>query len=117
MQYVQRDDLSSVPSVVMIIRHAEKPAAGGTPKGVSADGLTDPESLTPRGWQRAGALVGLFVGDSSGRQNPRLPTPSHLFASQVGPQSSSRRPLETLQPLAERLGVTIDSRFLKEELG
>ena len=101
----------------MIVRHAEKPAGSGTPKGVSADGLTDPESLTPRGWQRAGALVGLFVANPSDRQNPRLPTPSHLFASQVGPQSSSRRPLETLQPLAERLGLTIDLRFLKEELG
>ena len=103
--------------VVMIVRHAEKPAGSGTPKGVTADGLPDPESLTPRGWQRAGALVGLFVPDPSASRRPSLPTPTHLLASQVGPQSSSRRPLETLQPLGDRLGLTIDVRFLKEELG
>ena len=103
--------------IAMIIRHAEKPAGGGAPKGVSADGLPDPESLTPRGWQRAGALVGLFSPDPADQREPRLPTPTHLFASQVGPQSSSRRPLETLEPLSERLGLTIDARFLKEELG
>jgi broad specificity phosphatase PhoE len=106
-----------MPLIAMIIRHAEKPAGGGAPKGVSADGLPDPESLTPRGWQRAGALVGLFSPDPADQREPRLPTPTHLFASQVGPQSSSRRPLETLEPLSERLGLTIDARFLKEELG
>jgi broad specificity phosphatase PhoE len=93
----------------MIIRHAEKPTPG-VDHGVDADGSSDTESLTPRGWQRAGALVGLFAGG-------RLPTPTHLFASKVGPQSSSRRPLQTLQPLSERLRVPTDTTFLKEELG
>jgi hypothetical protein len=45
-----------------------------------------------------------------------LPTPSHLFASEIGPHSQSRRPIETLQPLAERLGLTIAEPFLQDVL-
>jgi hypothetical protein len=52
-----------VELVVMIIRHAEKPLTPDPPHGVSIDGLADPDSQTPRGWQRAGALVGLFSGE------------------------------------------------------
>ena len=106
-----------MPPLIMLIRHAEKPVPGRAPFGVSVDGAPDPESLTPRGWQRAGALVGMFVGSATEGRPSRLPTPTHLFASRIGPGSSSRRPFETLQPLSERLGLTIDSRFLKEELG
>ena len=103
-------------SVVILLRHAEKPRDGSPARGVTIDGDPDPESLTPRGWQRAGALVGLFVQDPSEARSPRLPTPTHLFASRVGEGSSSRRPHETLLPLSERLGLDVDSRFRKEEL-
>jgi len=106
-----------MPPLIMMIRHAEKPIPGGTSLGVSVDGAPDPESLTPRGWQRAGALVGLFMADASAGRRSSLPTPTRLFASQVSPGSSSRRPLETIQPLGERMGLTIDTRFRKEELG
>ncbi len=105
-----------MPSVVMLVRHAEKPLSDGPPHGVTVDGILDPESLTPRGWQRAGALVGPFVADPSEDRSPRLPTPTHLFASQVGPQSSSARPRETLVPLGERLGLAVDARFRKKDL-
>jgi len=104
-----------MPPLVIIIRHAEKPLVGTAPMGVTSDGLPDPESLTPRGWQRAGALISLFVPHPSGA-GPTLPTPTDLLASQVGLHSSSRRPRETLEPLSERLGLTIDDRFMKEEL-
>jgi broad specificity phosphatase PhoE len=100
----------------MLIRHAEKPLGDGPPHGVTVEGTLDPESLTPRGWQRAGALVGLFVPDPSASRRPKLPTPTYLFASQVGPDSSSARPRETLLPLGERLGLAVDGRFLKEGL-
>lgn len=66
---------------------------------------------------RAGAIVGLFVsrlGAAGGSAD--LPTPSHLFASEIGPHSQSRRPIETLQPIAERLGLTIHEPFLQDEL-
>jgi broad specificity phosphatase PhoE len=100
----------------MLLRHAEKPLGDAPPHGVTVEGTLDPESLTPRGWQRAGALVGLFVPDPSETRGPGLPTPTHLFASQVGLHSSSERPRETLLPLAERLGLAVDARFRKEEL-
>ena len=105
-----------MPPLVMIIRHAEKPIAGQD-RGVDALGSPDAESLTPRGWQRAGALVGLFDPSRAESRNVALPTPTHLFASKVGPQSSSKRPLETLQPLSERLGIETDTSHRKEELG
>jgi hypothetical protein len=108
---------SSMQSLVMLLRHAEKPLGDDSPRGVRLDGTQDPESLTPRGWQRAGALVGMFVADPSTGEVPRMPTPTHLFASQIGPQSSSDRPRETLVPLGDRLGLTVDSRFRKEEVG
>jgi broad specificity phosphatase PhoE len=105
-----------MPSVVMLIRHAEKPLGDGPPHGVMTDGTPDPQSLTPRGWQRAGALVGLFAPDRPGSRGGSLPTPSHLFASQIGGPSISKRPRETLVPLSERLGLDVDSRFAKEDV-
>jgi broad specificity phosphatase PhoE len=104
-------------SVVMLIRHAEKPLGVGPPHGVTVDGLPDPESLTPRGWQRAGALVGLFVADPAGGRDPKFPTPTKLFASQIGGSSSSQRPRETLLPIDERLGLGVDSSLPKEAVG
>jgi broad specificity phosphatase PhoE len=101
--------------VIMLVRHAEKPVGVGPPHGVTVEGVEDPESLTPRGWQRAGALVHLFAPGDDPRAAPPLPTPTHLFASKVAIGSSSRRSLQTLQPLADRLGLSVDSGFLKGE--
>ena len=86
---------------IMIIRHAEKPV--GQINGVDASGNQDPNSLIPQGWQRAGALVALF-GSSFGP----LPAPTHLFApNQFG--SGSKRPFETITPLAAKLGLTMNA--------
>jgi hypothetical protein len=50
------------PANIMLMRHGEKPVAQGVaPFGVTADGVHCVHSLTPRGWQRAGALIALFV--------------------------------------------------------
>lgn len=47
-------------TLVMIIRHAEKPVPGGADFGVTEQGEVDPASLTVRGWQRAGGLCSFF---------------------------------------------------------
>lgn len=105
-----------MPSLVMLMRHAEKPLGNGPPLGVTVDGTPDQESLTPRGWQRSGALVGLFVPGRSGSGADNLPTPTHLFASQIGVDEHSQRTRETLLPISERLGLAVDSRFAKDEV-
>ncbi len=105
-----------MPASISLVRHAEKQLGMGPPHGVLADGTPDPESLTPRGWQRAGALVGLFVPRADQSGSAILPTPTRLLASDVGPHSHSRRPLETLQPLSERLGLPLDDPFLQDEV-
>ena len=103
-------------TVLMFVRHGEKPLGDASPRGVTIDGQPDRESLTPRGWQRAGALVRFFVAGDGGPGSSGLPVPTRFFASQVGPQSSSRRPLETLQPLAERLRQPVDATHLKQDV-
>ncbi len=103
---------------VTILRHAEKQLGDLAPFSVGPDGNRDPESLSVRGWQRAGALVGLFVPRAEPAAAPILPTPTHLFASRVGEDASqSQRPRQTLEPLCERLGIAIDGRFLKAQIG
>ena len=99
---------------VIILRHAEKQLGDQPPRGVALDGSQDPESLTVRGWQRAGALLGLFVPRSG---DAVIAAPTHLFASRVGEsETDSRRPIETLEPLSQRLGIPIGDAFMKDQL-
>jgi hypothetical protein len=95
---------------VMIIRHAEKPV--NSIKGVNAAGTQDPESLIVQGWQRAGALIGLFDPDSTVFSNSALATPDKIYASNPG-TDGSERPLETITPLAAKLVLTPDESFVK----
>jgi len=80
---------------IFLIRHAEKP--DGQSRGIAQDGSSDEKSLTVRGWQRAGALVARFADTK------------FLFAS----RSSSNRPRQTLEPLAEKLKVRLNLTFGK----
>ena len=102
-------------NLVMLIRHAEKPIGVAPPFGVTEEGVVDSESLTPRGWQRAGALVRRF-GGQVGPASSMLPVPTHLFASRIAPGSSSRRPQQTLLPLAASLGLTVDVTIPKPDI-
>ncbi len=103
---------------IMIIRHAEKPVPGEA-HGIDETGAPDKRSLTARGWQRAGAWAELFVPSLGGQSS--LPTPTALFASAPSSDPSereedgtrSRRPLETLTPLAEKLGAKINLDYTK----
>jgi hypothetical protein len=104
---------------VMLIRHAEKPTS--TENGINIDGDQDSSSLIPQGWQRAGALNGLFTSGIG-----PLPAPQFLFAPNVfskdpsgqsktpdakksGSSGTSRRPYETITPLSLKLGITINA--------
>lgn len=105
-------------ATIMVIRHGEKPLGDGPPHGVDGDGNQDRESLTPRGWQRAGAIVGLFARDPAALVAPApLPTPTRLLAALARPGGGSHRPRQTLDPLAERLGIAVDTRFAKTQIG
>ncbi len=99
----------------MIMRHAEKPVGTGTPRGVDQDGTEDDESLTTRGWTRAGAVVALFAPVTpEGPLTPRvgLARPAAIYAA--SPEGgASKRPFQTVTPLAGRLAVSIDTSYRK----
>jgi hypothetical protein len=99
------------PKRIMMIRHAEKPA--GRIRGIGEDGRPNAEDLTARGWQRAGALVRLFAPRNGRSAARRLAEPDGLFASGIGPNSRSLRPLHTITPRARFLGQRIDQRHRK----
>jgi len=94
---------------IMIIRHSEKPNGDA---GVTLSGAHDPHALTVRGWQRAGALVGLFTPGEHFASS-YIAIPHCIFACGVTPQSRSLRPQQTVVPLADKLGLTIDTSFSK----
>jgi len=103
---------------IMIIRHAEKPNHGTA--GVDANGQHDNKSLIPQGWQRAGALVQFFAPGDDGEPQAPLARPKHLFAAfyDVASDDDSKRPYETLQPLAQHLGpsIAIDDSVGKDDI-
>jgi hypothetical protein len=97
---------------LMLIRHAEKPNGA---QGVMPDGSQNSEALVVQGWQRAGALVGLFVPPGSRFANPLLATPGTIFATGIAHHSESLRPQQTVTPLAAKLNVRINTTFPKGE--
>jgi broad specificity phosphatase PhoE len=100
---------------IMVIRHAEKPAESGFPTGVLETGEQDPESLTVRGWERAGALLCFFAPTAGGLQYPDIAQPQFLFASGTGKRSDSLRPQQTIKPLSEKLKLSVNTDYSKGE--
>lgn len=96
---------------IMLIRHAEKPDKLNRILGVSPQGEKDKESLSVRGWQRAGALIRFFAPGHGHFSHKALATPQFLFSCKVLPDNPSRRPLHTLLPLAEFLQIEINLEF------
>jgi hypothetical protein len=120
-------------STIMVIRHAEKPDSynGQTYNGVNPTatscGSQGSEDLVTLGWERAGALVTLFVPPWGPK--PYLAMPQNLFASDPddskddsdssGGDGPSQRPFETLTAVAAALGspsspLTINQSFSKK---
>jgi broad specificity phosphatase PhoE len=90
-----------VASKVIVIRHAEKP--DGNQNGVSETGKSGKEHLTPRGWQRAGAMVALLAPPPGTTMRAGLRAPAFLYASRSG----SQRSIETVTPLSAKLACPI----------
>jgi hypothetical protein len=81
------------PATILLIRHAEK--------------LTDGrEDLSPVGFERAGLIPRLFGGKEAPAPH-NLPRPDFLFATHVSKHSN--RPVETIKPLSQVLGLPISS--------
>lgn len=100
---------------IMVIRHAEKPSHHPPPYGVTPEGERESESLSVRGWQRAGALATFFAPTNGPFSDPSLAGPQFLYASKPTRRNGSRRPVETITPLAEKLAIRINSNFPKVE--
>ena len=112
---------------IIVIRHAQKPTHKPKHIGIREDGTADPESLTVRGWQHAGALAAVFAGPGSGKADALVARPDVIFAASAGKKkaridgkevevgSHSRRPLQTVTRLAEALKLTPVTTHTKGE--
>jgi len=103
------------PTKIMLIRHAERPAKVGSPYGTTPEGNHDVNSLSTMGWQRAGALVGLFAPNNGQSQDSRLAIPGNVFATNVGHGSESKREQQTVTALASKLGLDVSAKYLKRD--
>lgn len=103
---------SQHPTKIMIIRHGEKPPKSPDKKGpwdVQVNGQSGGgKSLIVPGWQRAGALNTFFAPYGSKPSNPEIATPDYIYAA--SPKGESRRPWETVTPLAAWLNYAQDTR-------
>ncbi len=83
--------------VILIIRHAEKPAAGG--------------GLSKKGLERADAYGKYFASYKVGM------VPLHLSAIfSTADTAASQRPRVTVQPLANSIGLRNDSQFGRSQI-
>jgi hypothetical protein len=98
-------------TVVMVIRHGEKPD-DETTTGVDANGNEDENSMTAVGWDRAHRLVGLF-DPATGPHRPGLVRPAAIYAAGPNDNGYGKRTRETVTPLADRLGLPVNTSFGK----
>jgi hypothetical protein len=124
---------SSFPSLVMIIRHGEKPGnpakdeSGGphlsilgSARAAALPSLFTPvpntstdQTLTQMSCDVKSIKTGRFTGEFKPTQEPAgappFPVPDFLFAAQSS--TSSHRPKETITPLSQALNLTIGTPF------
>ena len=101
------------PAAIIVIRHAEKPTKKDVaPFGVDIHGRRNDGSLTPHGWQRAGALAVLFRTGIGG-----FGAPDHLYAPRYGSESTTlnHRTYQTILPLSLQLDRKIHCRFTEND--
>ncbi|KAI5117011.1 hypothetical protein M0805_004396 [Coniferiporia weirii] len=85
----------SIANTVYLIRHGEKPADGG-------------KGLSPQGKRRAECLVNVFNASSGYNIG-------YILAEKPKSSGARTRPLETVAPLAESLGLTVDTSCSKKD--
>ncbi|MEW2412919.1 hypothetical protein AB0953_04205 [Streptomyces sp. NPDC046866] len=90
-------------TLVMVIRHAEKPYAGDV--GEDADGNESPGYLAARGWRRAEALPRLFAS----ARGSVLPRPAAVFAA--GGAAAPARCRQTVGAVAAALRTPVRTDF------
>ncbi len=88
----------SGPAQVIVIRHGEKPPVGN--------------HLNDRGRARAQALVGFFKNSPEATQ---YGTPAAIYAMKPSSDDGSFRPIETVTPLAQSLGLQIIEDYAKKD--
>lgn len=89
----------ATPAQVIMIRHAEKP--------------NDVDiHLSERGYERAKALVGFFLGS---KEFQKYGPPVAIYAMGQRKKTTSVRAIETVTPLAEELGMTINDNYTRDE--
>lgn len=88
--------LRQPPATILLIRHAEKPESG--------------IDLASAGFARAKMLPELFGGTAFPHT---LPRPDFLFATHVS--KNSNRPVETITPLSEALGLPISHEIADKD--
>jgi hypothetical protein len=110
---------TTAPRTIFIIRHGEKPPAPNPSStaptiGIDVDGNPDSSSLTPLGWQRAGALATLF-SPYGGQLRAGILTPTELFSPSYPKGAPGHRTHDTIFPLSQLLpGVTFDDTTYAE---
>ena len=110
---------TTAPRTIFIIRHGEKPPAPNPSStaptiGIDVDGNPDSSSLTPLGWQRAGALATLF-SPYGGQLRAGVLTPTELFSPSYPKGAPGHRTHDTIFPLSQLLpSVTFDDTTYAE---
>lgn len=94
-----KDETAATQTRVLIIRHGEKP---GDP---AAESAVDGRELSPRGVERAAALA-TYIPRTFG-------APDFLFATQQSKHSN--RPVETITPLSQAVGVEINDKHADDD--
>lgn len=105
--------IKATATKIMIIRHAEKP--NGVYQGISEKGKPCPDSLIVKGWQRAGALAGLFNPLNKSLRKSKLSVPDVLYASLAGFHNKSKRPGQTIKPLSTLLKLPINKKYGRDD--
>ena len=80
---------------VMLIRHAEKP--NETVQGVNEAGRADPDQLSVRGWQRAGALIRFFAPIGQDHRGG-ISTPMAIFACKPYNTTRTQSSMSRMRP-------------------